>query len=113
MPKGIGARIGPAAAPREARPRRAFDAARKRPLPAFVRHIALVTSPTGAAIHDFLQVLGRRWRGADVLVVPVRVQGEGRPPKSPRPFAPSTGWRQKVSGTVCAKHPKGRRGKRS
>ena len=54
-----------------------FDAARKRPLPAFVRHIALVTSPTGAAIHDFLQVLGRRWRGADVLVVPVRVQGEG------------------------------------
>ena len=37
----------------------------------------MVTSPTGAAIRDFLQVLGRRWRGADVLVVPVRVQGEG------------------------------------
>ncbi|MCE5268616.1 MAG: exodeoxyribonuclease VII large subunit [Planctomycetaceae bacterium] len=54
-----------------------FDASRKRPLPAFVRHIAVVTSPTGAAIHDFLQVLGRRWRGADVLVAPVRVQGEG------------------------------------
>ncbi len=54
-----------------------FDAARKRPLPAFVRRIAVVTSPTGAAIHDFLQVLGRRWRGADVLIVPVRVQGEG------------------------------------
>ncbi len=54
-----------------------FDPARKRPLPAFVRRIAVVTSPTGAAIHDFLQVLGRRWRGADVLVVPVRVQGEG------------------------------------
>jgi exodeoxyribonuclease VII large subunit len=54
-----------------------FDAERKRPLPPFVRRIAVVTSPTGAAIHDFLQVLGRRWRGADVLVVPVRVQGEG------------------------------------
>ncbi|MGB7732714.1 MAG: exodeoxyribonuclease VII large subunit, partial [Thermoguttaceae bacterium] len=54
-----------------------FDAARKRPLPAFVRRIAVVTSPTGAAIRDFLQVLGRRWRGADVLVVPVRVQGDG------------------------------------
>jgi len=54
-----------------------FDTARKRPLPAFVRRIAVVTSPTGAAIRDFLQVLGRRWRGADVLVVPVRVQGEG------------------------------------
>ncbi|MEN6450088.1 MAG: exodeoxyribonuclease VII large subunit, partial [Thermoguttaceae bacterium] len=54
-----------------------FDAGRKRPLPPFARRIAVVTSPTGAAIHDFLQVLGRRWRGADVLVVPVRVQGEG------------------------------------
>jgi len=54
-----------------------FDARHKQPLPRFVRRIAVVTSPTGAAIHDFLQVLGRRWRGADVLVVPVRVQGEG------------------------------------
>ncbi|MBN1910189.1 MAG: exodeoxyribonuclease VII large subunit [Pirellulales bacterium] len=54
-----------------------FDAQRKRPLPRFVRRIAVVTSPTGAAVRDFLQVLGRRWRGADVLVVPVRVQGEG------------------------------------
>ena len=53
-----------------------FDPARKKPLPQFVRRIAVVTSPTGAAIRDFLQVIGRRWRGADVLVVPVRVQGE-------------------------------------
>ncbi|NUQ61112.1 MAG: exodeoxyribonuclease VII large subunit [Pirellulales bacterium] len=54
-----------------------FDAGRKRPLPRFVRRIAVVTSPTGAAIRDFLEVLRRRWAGADVLVVPVRVQGEG------------------------------------
>ena len=54
-----------------------FDPRRKRPLPPFVRRIAVVTSPTGAAIHDFLQVLGRRWRGADVIVVPTRVQGDG------------------------------------
>jgi len=54
-----------------------FDPARKRPLPPFVEQIAVVTSPTGAAIRDFLQVLGRRWRGADVLIVPSRVQGEG------------------------------------
>jgi exodeoxyribonuclease VII large subunit len=54
-----------------------FDPERKRPLPPMVRRIAVVTSPTGAAIRDFLQVLGRRWRGADVLIVPVRVQGEG------------------------------------
>lgn len=54
-----------------------FDPARKRKLPAFPRRVAFVTSPTGAAIHDFLQVLGRRWRGVDVLVIPARVQGDG------------------------------------
>ncbi len=54
-----------------------FDAARKRPLPALVRRIAVVTSPSGAAVRDFLQVLSRRWGGADVLIVPSRVQGEG------------------------------------
>ncbi|MGA2618960.1 MAG: exodeoxyribonuclease VII large subunit [Thermoguttaceae bacterium] len=54
-----------------------FRPERKRPLPRFVRRIAVVTSPSGAAIHDFLQILGRRWRGADVLVVPSRVQGVG------------------------------------
>jgi len=54
-----------------------FDAARKRPLPPFPRRVAFVTSPTGAAVRDFLEVLGRRWRGTDVLIAPVRVQGEG------------------------------------
>ncbi|RIK86187.1 MAG: exodeoxyribonuclease VII large subunit [Planctomycetota bacterium] len=53
-----------------------FDARRKRPLPAFPRRIGVVTSPTGAAIRDFLQVLRRRWRGVEVLVFPARVQGE-------------------------------------
>lgn len=54
-----------------------FAAERKRPLPRFPRRIAFVTSPTGAAIRDFLEVLRRRWRGAHVLVIPVRVQGDG------------------------------------
>ena len=54
-----------------------FDADRKRPLPAFPRRIGFVTSPTGAAIRDFLEVARRRWRGVEVLVVPCRVQGEG------------------------------------
>lgn len=54
-----------------------FDKRLKRPLPRFVRQIAVVTSPSGAAIRDFLEVLRRRWAGADVLLVPVRVQGEG------------------------------------
>lgn len=54
-----------------------FDPARKRALPSFPRCVAFVTSPTGAAVHDFLEVLRRRWRGVNVLIVPARVQGEG------------------------------------
>ena len=54
-----------------------FDPARKRPLPKFPKRVAFVTSPTGAAIRDFLEVLRRRWKGVDVLVVPTRVQGDG------------------------------------
>lgn len=54
-----------------------FDSSRKRPLPQFPRRIGVVTSPTGAAIRDFLEVLRRRWRGVEVLVFPVRVQGDG------------------------------------
>ncbi|MFA7345587.1 MAG: exodeoxyribonuclease VII large subunit [Terrimicrobiaceae bacterium] len=54
-----------------------FDAGRKRALPKFPRRIGVVTSPTGAAIRDFLHVLGRRQRGIEVVVFPVRVQGKG------------------------------------
>ncbi|MGO9110988.1 MAG: exodeoxyribonuclease VII large subunit [Thermoguttaceae bacterium] len=77
-PKGIGALELALRQLREKLAREGlFDPQRKRPLPPFVRRIAVVTGPTGAAIHDFLQVLGRRWRGADVIVVPTRVQGDG------------------------------------
>lgn len=54
-----------------------FAPERKRPLPKFPKRIGLVTSPTGAAIRDFLEVMRRRWSGVDVLVFPARVQGEG------------------------------------
>lgn len=54
-----------------------FDADRKRPLPKFPRCIAFVTSPTGAAVRDFLEVMNRRWKNVEVLVIPARVQGEG------------------------------------
>lgn len=54
-----------------------FDAARKRPLPRFPKTVAVVTSPQGAAVHDFLQVARRRWPGLNVIVVPTAVQGEG------------------------------------
>jgi exodeoxyribonuclease VII large subunit len=54
-----------------------FAPSRKRPIPAFPRRIALVTSPTGAAIADFLTALFARWKGSEVIVVPSRVQGAG------------------------------------
>lgn len=54
-----------------------FDAERKRPLPKFPRRVGVVTSPTGAAIRDFLNVLHRRQRGIAVVIYPVRVQGKG------------------------------------
>ena len=54
-----------------------FDASRKRRLPYLPRRIALVTSPSGAVVHDFLRVLHRRFPNLPVLIVPARVQGEG------------------------------------
>ncbi len=54
-----------------------FRPERKRPLPNFPRRIGFVTSPHGAAIHDFLEVLRRRWPSTDVLVIPAKVQGSG------------------------------------
>ena len=54
-----------------------FDPDRKRPLPAFPRRIVIVTSPTGAAVRDLLQVIGRRWPAVEILIAPTRVQGDG------------------------------------
>jgi exodeoxyribonuclease VII large subunit len=53
-----------------------FDASRKRGLPAFPRCIGVVTSATGAVIHDFLNIVGRRHAGLDVMLFPASVQGE-------------------------------------
>src|SRR6267143_2006151 len=54
-----------------------FDPARKRRLPFLPVRIAVVTSPAGAAVHDFLRVLHRRFPNLPVLIVPARVQGDG------------------------------------
>src|SRR5579864_230703 len=54
-----------------------FARERKRAIPRFPRRIALVTSPTGAAVRDMLQVITRRWTSAGIVIVPVAVQGEG------------------------------------
>jgi exodeoxyribonuclease VII large subunit len=54
-----------------------FARERKKPLPAYPRRVAVVTSPSGAAVRDMLEILGRRWPAADVVICPVRVQGDG------------------------------------
>ena len=56
-----------------------FDARRKKPIPRFPRCVGVVTSPTGAAIRDILQVMARRWPGLPVIVYPTLVQGEEAP----------------------------------
>jgi len=56
-----------------------FDEGRKRPLPAFPRVIGVVTSPTGAAIRDILNIIGRRFGDLHILIAPVRVQGDEAP----------------------------------
>src|SRR5690606_16732311 len=53
-----------------------FDEARKRPLPGYVRRLAVITSPSGAAVRDVLSVLARRFPLVEVDVLPVPVQGE-------------------------------------
>jgi exodeoxyribonuclease VII large subunit len=52
-----------------------FDPYHKKSLPRFPERIALVTSPAGAVVQDMLRILARRWPFAEVLIVPVRVQG--------------------------------------
>lgn len=54
-----------------------FDPAAKKPLPAMPRTVGVITSATGAAIQDILQILGRRCPVVQVLLFPVQVQGEG------------------------------------
>ena len=58
-----------------------FDERRKKPLPPYPGRIGVITSPTGAAVRDILNVLGRRYPLARIVFAPVLVQGEGAPPQ--------------------------------
>ena len=78
MPKGLGALQ---LAFEELKQRLAkeglFDPARKKPIPTLPQRIGLVTSPSGAAIRDFLNIIGRRYPNVHIVINPVRVQGAG------------------------------------
>ena len=77
-PRGEGARALQLAQLKERlRQEGLLDPARKRPLPFLPRRIGVATSPTGAALRDFLRVLATRFPNLPVLVAPCRVQGEG------------------------------------
>ena len=52
-----------------------FDESRKRPLPPIPRRIGVITSPSGAAVHDIINVLGRRFPAAEMILYPSEVQG--------------------------------------
>ena len=54
-----------------------FDPAHKKPLPKYPERIGIVSSPTGAAIHDMLTIISRRFPAVEVLLAPVAVQGVG------------------------------------
>ena len=56
-----------------------FDKDKKRPLPRFPKCIGIITSPTGAAVRDMINVTGRRWPSAKILLYPALVQGEQAP----------------------------------
>ncbi|MBS0657480.1 MAG: exodeoxyribonuclease VII large subunit [Verrucomicrobia bacterium] len=75
-----------------------FDPARKVPLPALPTRIGLVTSPTGAALQDMLQVFERRAPYVRLLVHPVRVQGEGAAAEIARAIQDFDRWAQAGSG---------------
>ena len=56
-----------------------FDASKKKPIPQYPKKIGVITSPTGAAIRDIINVLSRRYKCADIYIYPVLVQGDGAP----------------------------------
>lgn len=58
-----------------------FDPRHKKPLPQYPKKIAIITSSAGAAVHDMIRILGRRWPITKVILLPVRVQGVEAPPE--------------------------------
>ncbi len=70
-----------------------FDPARKKPIPAFPKTIAVITSGAGAAVRDIIRVSGKRWPMAKIIVLPVRVQGTEAPPEIVGALQYANRWR--------------------
>ena len=70
-----------------------FDPAHKKPLPAYPERIAIVTSSAGAAVHDMIRILRRRYPIAKVILLPVRVQGAEAPPEIAGAIRYADKWR--------------------
>ena len=80
QPDGIGAlRLAYEQLRRKLESEGLFDPARKRPIPPYPARIGIVTSPTGAAVRDMIQILGRRFPAAEIILYPALVQGAGAP----------------------------------
>ncbi len=73
-----------------------FDDDRKRPLPPFAVNVGLITSPTGAVVQDFLNIVHRRHRGLNVLLYPATVQGS----TAVAEFLAALDWFHSNPGTV-------------
>ena len=71
-----------------------FDPAHKKPLPPYPQRIAIVTSGAGAAVHDMIRILRRRYPIAKVLLLPVRVQGAEAPPEIVGAIRYANRWKQ-------------------
>ncbi len=87
-PKGIGAlQLAFDQLKEKLRLRGWFDSSHKKPIPSFPRRIGIITSPTGAAIRDMLQIIKRRHPAVDILINPVPVQGDEAAPAIARAIA--------------------------
>lgn len=78
-----------------------FDEARKRPLPLLPERIAVVTSDTGAAVRDVLNVLGRRFAGLSIQIYPVRVQGDTAASEIARALGHLSRWNRHDVVILC------------
>ena len=70
-----------------------FDSAHKKPLPQYPRRIAVITSSAGAAVHDMIRILNARYPLAEVVLLPVRVQGAEAPPEIVGALRYANRWR--------------------